>query len=85
MSGAELTNSTAENVPSIQSLGSRVLHSAVDWWNTAIIVALVVAAIAAVAVGGTSPGERSVAVTRVAQVIARIGCLFGNTEIDPLY
>jgi hypothetical protein len=44
-----LTSSRGENVDDIQSLGNQVTHlnSAVDWWNSAIIVMMIIAAIAA--------------------------------------
>jgi hypothetical protein len=54
------TNSPAtsegENVPEIQALTERVrvLNQATDWWNAAMILALVLAAISAVAVVGTT-------------------------------
>lgn len=49
-------NSTGVNVPDIQSLNLRVeeLGGSVDWWNNAIIVSLVFAAVAAIAVGITT-------------------------------
>jgi hypothetical protein len=52
----EHPDSIGENVSAIESLTSRVqwLNNSVDWWNTAIIVALVFAAVAAVMVGGTT-------------------------------
>lgn len=50
---APQTNSNGENVPDIQALGLKVqeLSGSVDWWNNAIIISLVFAALAAVAVG----------------------------------
>ena len=46
------TKLEGENVPEIQSLTLRVnaLNQSVDWWNTAMVWALVFAALAAVAV-----------------------------------
>lgn len=53
---ASPTTSEAENVPDIQALTQRilVLNQATEWWNTAMIVALVLAALAAIAVVGTT-------------------------------
>jgi hypothetical protein len=61
---ARATTSEGEKVPEIQSLTARVeqLTQDVDWWNTAIIWALVFAAMAAVAV---------VVTTRIALVRAK--------------
>ena len=46
------TKLEGENVPEIQSLTLRVnaLNQSVDWWNTAMVWALVFAALAALAV-----------------------------------
>lgn len=50
------TSSEGENVSEIQVLTHRVLtlNQATDWWNGAMIVALIVAALAAIAVVGTT-------------------------------
>lgn len=61
---ASPTTSEGENVSEIQSLTLRIrdLNQAADWWNTAMIWALVLAAISAVAV---------VVTTRIALIRAR--------------
>jgi hypothetical protein len=48
--------SEGENVPEIQTLSQRVLalNQATDWWNTAMIWALVFTALSAIAVVGTT-------------------------------